>query len=193
MSFCTRVPHDFKEKKANEYAIKLCEKFGEPDLVERNSMGAVVSGTWLAVAHNHDRLHVVDEAIQHASPMPHEDFVYSTKSYMLPDGTCPLTLDTISKAKEASASIMVDQLKCTATARCGATVKNDVTLHFLDSLVGGTYPKKGNTADHYAHKIAINAIKPENEHFIESLGEKDMALMPELAKELCEKKKIVCL
>ena len=71
-------------------------------------------------------------------------------------------------------------------------VKNDVTLHFaykLAKVPGAPNTNMGasNAADHYTKAIASNDYHPLSETFIDSLGERDARIMPEVLKDVCSR------
>lgn len=138
------MPHkdaQWKHKDAYDYATKLEKKFGKAAEYSESQY------TWKNIA-GFKKVVVLDESVPHAVPMPHKDFVYSTMDIKVPE-------DKIQDLAKASASIMPDRLKGEVTARCGALIKNAVSLGFVQDVVAGNVkdPKK-----EYAKRIKANEV-----------------------------------
>lgn len=134
----------FKHKDAAAYGMRLLPEFGKPDYVLVDRL------CWLNPFPNIRSIHLVDEAIQHNFPAPHKDFVYSTARIKLsPQQQAALAY--------VSGSIIVDQLKEEVTARCGALLKNQVTLGFVYDISRGLL--RGSPSElkaEYARRIQNN-------------------------------------
>ena len=185
-SFCVKGPDDFKEPKAREYIGKLCGVFGEPDMITTKNE-RYTSASWLNKLKGHDIIRIVDEAVPHSEPMPHVDFLYSTKRIDLDsNGECPISQEFVKQAKSASDSIFVDKLKCQVTARCGALVKNDATLKFLGDLMQDN-KMTSDIKQHYNVRLLTNDIHKINSVFIGHLNELDMAKDEKKAQDIIDK------
>ena len=146
----------WEHEDAKEYAKKLIEDHGEPDVVT----GKMV--LWEDGISEFDKVYVKDESIEHDSPKPHRDYVYSTMTIDVPEEL----MEAVAKASE---SIIVDQLKNEVTARCGDITANAITLGFVQKLVDGEI-KPEDAAEEYKRHI-LDGIKPD--WFKEQLNEKD--------------------
>ena len=132
----------FQHAKAKAYAKVLVNYLGRP------SYSTPVSLIWERVG-PYERIVLVDEEIKHTSPFSHHDFVYTT-----------IKVPSLTQAKacqllRVSDSIIVDLLKKEVTARCGALIKNDVTLSYvLDIVSGKARPNKRE----YERRIRENVV-----------------------------------
>ena len=146
-----KLVSNWKNKKAQDYASKLIEKYGEPD-VEGGEMllweklKLVDEENYKYKVKKIDKLYILDEHIEHSFPAPHIDYCYSTikiPQIQAKDGKSTINPDLVGKFAGVTGSIIIDGLKGEATARCGDTVANDVTLNFvLDSINGKIEPSK---------------------------------------------------
>ena len=100
-----------------------------------------------------DKLYILDESIAHSFPANHTDYCYSTlkiPQIQAKDGKSTINPELVGKFAGVTGSIIIDGLKGEATARCGDTVANDVTLNFvLDSINGKIEPSK----EEYGNRI----------------------------------------
>ena len=130
-------------KDAADYSKKLVNKFGEPN--EKSDRYMVWHNT-----EGFKKIYIVDESIPHGFPGEHRDFVYSTREMQVP----PELHEDFAKV---TGSIIIDGLKGEVTARCGALIKNAVTLGFVEDVLSG---KTKPTKDEYAKRIN-NDIVPD--------------------------------
>jgi len=134
-------------REAAKYVLEMCEYYGLPDYVKPSVKNYHAGCCWINIA-GVDKVEVMDEAIEHASPIPHFDFVYST-----------IYLDKKLKASHVgdfavvTGSILCDKLKNQVTARCGKLVKNAVTLQFVKDVVAGKVDAK---KAEYSKRIKAN-------------------------------------
>lgn len=165
---------EWEHDDAKSYVETLTEEFGEPSSIGKD--GAV----WQDIA-GFKEVIVKDESIAHDKPGEHKDFVYSTMDIKT-------TPEDVANLAKASSSIIVDQLKGEVTARCGALLKNAVTLGFAQKVVDGEVDVE-NIEDAYAEAIKANDLP---EWYKDELGEKEGAMAmgeeePETEEEDMEK------
>ena len=141
----------WKNKKAQDYASLMIEKYGEPNVKGKKmilwrDVELIDEEKYEYKIKKIDKLYVIDEHIEHAFPAPHIDYCYS--SILIPeiqakDGESTIEPDLVGKFAGVTGSIIIDGLKGEATARCGDTVANDVTLKFvMDAIQGKVEPTK---------------------------------------------------
>ena len=157
---------NWENKKAQEYASLLIDKYGEPNvkggkMLLWKNVELIDEEKYKYKVKNIDKLYVLDEHIEHSFPADHIDYVYSTitiPEIQAKDGKSTIDPDLVGKFAGVTGSIIVDGLKGEVTARCGDTVANDVTLNFvLDAINGKVEPTK----DEYGKRIL--SIKKEVE------------------------------
>ena len=153
-----RLVSTWRNKKAQEYASLLIDKYGEPDtkgdeMLLWKNVKLIDEENYKYQIKNIDKLYIIDESIPHSFPANHIDYCYSTikiPKIQAKDGRSTIEPDLVGKFAGVTGSIIIDGLKGEATARCGDTVANDVTLKFvLDSIDGKVEPTK----DEYAKRI----------------------------------------
>ena len=142
---------NWKNKKAQEYASVLIEKYGDPE-VKGEEMLLWEDVTLIdEIKYKYkikkiNKLYIIDENIAHSYPAPHFDYCYSTlkiPQIQAKGGKSTIDPELVGKFAGVTGSIIIDGLKGEATARCGDTVANDVTLQFvLDSIDKKIEPTK---------------------------------------------------
>jgi len=149
---------NWKHKKAQSEASLLIEKYGEPDtkgdeMLLWKDVNLIDEKKYKYKVRKLDKLYVIDEHIEHSFPADHIDYCYSTikiPEIQAKNGKSTIDPDLVGKFADVTGSIIIDGLKGEATARCGDTVANDVTLNFvLDSIKGKIEPTK----EEYAKRI----------------------------------------
>ena len=149
---------NWKNKKAQEYASVLIEKYSEPKVKGKKMLlwedvTLIDEEKYEYKVKKVDKLYILDESIAHSFPANHIDYCYSTlkiPQIQAKDGKSTIEPDLVGKFAGVTGSIIIDGLKGEATARCGDTVANDVTLNFvLDSINGKVEPTK----EEYAERI----------------------------------------
>jgi len=155
---------NWKHEKAQKYASVLIEKYGEPkvkgdEMLLWEDVDLIDEENYQYKVKKIDKLYVIDEHIEHSYPADHIDYVYSTlkiPEIQAKGGKSTINPELVGKFAGVTGSIIIDGLKGEATARCGDTVANDVTLNFvLDSINGKIEPTK----DEYGKRIL--SIKKE--------------------------------
>ena len=149
---------NWKNKKAQEYASVLIEKYGEPkvkgdEMLLWEDVELIDEEKYQYKVKKIDKLYVIDEHIEHSFPADHIDYCYSTlkiPQIQAKGGKSTINPELVGKFAGVTGSIIIDGLKGEATARCGDTVANDVTLNFvLDCINGKAIPTK----EEYAKRI----------------------------------------
>ena len=149
---------NWKHEMAQKYASVLIEKYGEPDtkgdeMLLWKDVELIDEKTYEYKVRKLHKLYIIDEHIEHSYPADHIDYVYSTikiPQIQAKDGVSTIDPDLVGKFAGVTGSIIIDGLKGEATARCGDTVANDVTLNFvLDSINGKIEPTK----EEYGNRI----------------------------------------
>lgn len=142
---------DWQHEDAAEYARKLIAEFGQP-----NEFTATML-RWFNIA-QFDEVFIKDESVDHDFPVPHKDFVYSVKTFPVPE-------HLVGAFAHVTGSIIVDGLKQTVTARCGALLKNAITLGFVSDAITG---KTEVSREEYSKRILTSQIPP---WYLDEIGE----------------------
>ena len=136
----------FKNKNAASLGMKLLPQFGKPDYVVVDRL------IWLNPFPNIMAIKLVDESISHGFPAPHNDFVYSKAKIKL-------TAEQQAALAFVSGSIIVDRLRGLVIARCGALIKNQVTLGFVYDISRGLLAGRPDELKaEYARRIKNNIV-----------------------------------
>ena len=148
----------WKNKKAQDYASVLIEKYGEPkvkgdEMLLWEDVKLIDEEKYKYKVKKVNKLYIIDESIKHSFPAEHIDYCYSTlkiPQIQAKNGKSTIKPKLVGEFAGVTGSIIIDGLKGEATARCGDTVANDVTLNFvLDSINGKVEPTK----EEYAERI----------------------------------------
>ena len=148
----------WKNKKAQEYASVLIEKYGKPtveggEMLLWEDMTLIDEENYQYKVKKLDKVYIIDESIKHSFPANHIDYCYSVlkiPQIQAKDGKSTIKPKLVGDFAGVTGSIIVDGLKGEVTARCGDLVANDVTLKFvLDSIDGKIEPTK----EEYAKRI----------------------------------------
>ena len=149
---------NWKNKKAQDYASKLIEKYGKPDvkggkMLLWENLKLVDEENYKYKVRKIDKVYILDESIPHSFPADHIDYCYSTikiPQIQAKDGASTIEPRLVGAFAGVTGSIIIDGLKGEATARCGDLIANDVTLNFvIDCINGNTIPSKKE----YARRI----------------------------------------
>ena len=141
----------WNHKKAQEYASLLIDKYGAPEvkgdeMLLWEDVSLIDEKKYKYKIRIINKLYIIDENIAHSYPAPHFDYCYSTikiPQIQAKEGRSTIDPELVGKFAGVTGSIIIDGLKGEATARCGDTVANDVTLQFvLDSIDGKIEPTK---------------------------------------------------
>lgn len=121
------VKEGFKHSLARKSAASMRRQFGEPDSLTRTS--------WIWYDRNAggirwEEIELRDEAVPHAHPGPHFDFLYSTTRLEIPD----VVWKEIAGNPRFD-SVQYDPLKGRVTVRCAFMTKNVWTYKKLKKMV----------------------------------------------------------
>ena len=153
-----KLVSNWKNKKAQEYASLLIDKYGEPnvkggEMLLWENVKLIDEEKYKYKVKKVNRLYIIDESIKHSFPAEHIDYCYSNikiPQIQAKDGQSTISPKLVGEFAGVTGSIIIDGLKGEATARCGDLIANDVTLNFvIDSIVGDTIPSK----EEYAKRI----------------------------------------
>ena len=142
---------NWKNKKAQDYASKLIEKYGTPDvkggeMLLWEKLKLVDEENYKYKVKKVDKVYIIDESIKHSFPADHIDYCYSVlkiSEIQAKDGQSTINPKLVGDFAGVTGSIIVDGLKGEVTARCGDLIANDVTLNFvLDCIKVNTIPTK---------------------------------------------------
>ena len=153
----------WKNKKAQEYASVLIEKYGadgekynffkSDEMLLWQDVKLIDEEKYQYKVKKIDRLYIIDESISHSFPAEHIDYCYSVlkiPQIQAKNGQSTISPKLVGDFAGVTGSIIIDGLKGEATARCGDLIANDVTLNFvIDSINGNTIPSK----EEYAKRI----------------------------------------
>ncbi len=129
----------WKHKDAASSVGKLSKVFGRPDYGDKEVVG------WKNIA-GFSRVEIRDESVVHNFPVPHRDWLYSTKKLFVP-------AHYYDDFARITGSILIDGLRQEVTTRCQMMVKNAVTMGFVEDVVAG---KIKATKAEYARRIKGN-------------------------------------
>ena len=153
-----KLVSNWKNKKAQDYASVLIEKYGEPkvkgdEMLLWEDIKLINEEKYKYKVKKIDKLYIIDESIKHSFPAEHIDYCYSTlkiPQIQAKDGKSTISPKLVGEFAGVTGSIIIDGLKGEATARCGDLIANDVTLNFvIDCIDGNTIPSK----EEYAKRI----------------------------------------
>ena len=158
-----KLVSNWKNKKAQDYASKLIEKYGgdgekynffkSDEMLLWENVKLIDEENYKYKVKKVDRMYIIDECIDHSFPAKHSDYCYSTikiPQIQAKDGQSTINPKLVGEFAGVTGSIIIDGLKGEATARCGDLVANDVTLNFvLDCINGIAIPSK----EEYAKRI----------------------------------------
>lgn len=106
-----------------ERAREFVERYGEPDEITRNRLIWHDNGPWL-------RTTIVDEAIDHEYPVPHQDFLYQVASYSV-------NADKACDALKFDGSVLLDKVNGEVGSRCHMEKANFITTNMAVEIMEG--------------------------------------------------------
>jgi len=175
---------NWKHEMAQKEASFLIDKYGEPDtkgdeMLLWKDVTLIDEEKYEYKVKKLDKLYVIDEHIEHSFPADHIDYCYSTikiPQIQAKDGKSTIEPDLVGKFAGVTGSIIIDGLKGEATARCGDTLANDITLQFvLDCINGKAEPSKeeyGNRILSMKKAVSENLRKWFSDKWV-NIGKKD--------------------
>lgn len=108
---------------AQKAARDMKEQYGEPDEISNFRAVWFSNGPW-------KRTMVVNEAVEHNFPEPHEDVLYQTVDYAVPQ-------EHVADLIEFSGSLLIDRVRGEVTVRCQHEEANRVTLNLAHQIIEG--------------------------------------------------------
>jgi hypothetical protein len=154
MNHCATL--NFENDLPRDAAKNFCTFLGEASSSSKNSITWSGNDIPTKLRSHAFKIEIMDEEIPHTWPVDHIDFVYSTRSYKKPDGSCDMTPEHAYTIATATGSVFLDLLKCEATARCHYLIKNDVSLHFVHEVMYGGEITSENAKNKYKDAILSN-------------------------------------
>jgi hypothetical protein len=109
--------------KTRKAAQALIEEYGRPDGVTARKLTWNDKDPWKEVA-------VYRDAVKHAMPMPHEDFLENTISYDVP-------ADKVADLAKFDGSLVVDLTRGTLASHCDSEKSNILALNLANEIVTG--------------------------------------------------------
>ena len=116
-----------------EFAMKLMDKFGQPDYIEKNpGTNETYSVTFMDID-GFDLVRIVDSNTNKLHPYPAKIYVEGYLYFKVPQ-------DMVGKLKEASPTIMIDELNGYVVGKCASLTIAAATLQFVVDAVNGDAP-----------------------------------------------------
>jgi hypothetical protein len=109
--------------KTRKAAQALIQKYGPPDGVTGRMLVWNDKDQWKEVA-------VYRDAVKHAKPMPHEDFVQNTISYKVPESK-------VADLIKFDHSLVIDETRGTLASHCDSEAANTLALNLANEIVTG--------------------------------------------------------
>ena len=136
-----------------DFVKKLIDKFGTPDYVEKNpTTDEAYSATFMDID-GFDFVRIVDSNTNKLHPHPAKIFVEGGMYFKVPH-------EMVGKLKEASPTIMIDELNGWVVGKCASLTIAAATVNFvMDAVNGNTKP----TREEYDRRIEsiMNKQKPD--------------------------------
>ena len=116
-----------------EFAMKLMDKFGQPDYIEKNpGTNETYSVTFMDID-GFDLVRIVDSNTNKLHPYPAKIYVEGYLYFKVPQ-------DMVGKLKEASPTIMIDELNGYVVGKCASLTICAATIQFVIDAVNGDAP-----------------------------------------------------
>lgn len=128
------VLRDWEEEPAG-VARELIERYGEPEEITANRLIWHNNGQW-------KRTEIVNEQVSHNFPKPHNDFLYQTVEFPVPE-------EKAGEIIQMSGSLLIDRVKGEVTARCDSEKANMLSLNLMNQIIDGRKNAK-SARDTYA-------------------------------------------
>lgn len=169
-----QVITNWDNDEARERAEGLQDRYGEPDevtdrrLIWNHDEGPGAESSW-------KRTMIIDEAIPHNYPVPHEDFLYQVTSY-------PINVGKANKVLEFDGSAIIDVVKGEIGSRCHMERANFITTNMAVDIMEGK-----RTAQDARRFMATSMKQNENKEYLTGLQfepqEFDLAHNPDVEFE----------
>ena len=134
-----------------EMVVKMIQGFGPPDMVEKSPETGVAKSVSFFDVDGFDIVRIVDSNTNKLHPYLAKVFVEGSLYFTVP---APL----IGPLKEASATIMIDELNQLVTGRCASLTICAVTLQFVIDVVNGTTPLTRQEYDRRIKRIVDDGV-----------------------------------
>ena len=134
-----------------EMVVKMIQGFGPPDMVEKSPETGVAKSVSFFDVDGFDIVRIVDSNTNKLHPYLAKVFVEGSLYFTVP---APL----IGPLKEASATIMIDELNQLVTGRCASLTICAVTLQFVIDVVNATTPLTRQEYDRRIKRIVDDGV-----------------------------------
>ena len=134
-----------------EMVVKMIQGFGPPDLVEKSPETGTAKSVSFFDVDGFDIVRIVDSNTNKLHPYLAKVFVEGSLYFTVP---APL----IGPLKEASATIMIDELNQLVTGRCASLTICAVTLQFVIDVVNGTTPLTRQEYDRRLKRVIDDGV-----------------------------------
>lgn len=138
------TPFDYwMNPQAANYGMAVMEVFGPPHDASRTS------ATWEGIA-GMKRVTIMDEALPHNEPTPHNDYVYGVID-------AKLSPTQIGELGKVSPTIIADPIKGEVTARCATLMDVAIILGFVQDYISGYAPGRREELAQRVMQLALPA------------------------------------
>ena len=126
-----------------EFTMKLMDKFGQPDYIEKNpGTNETYSVTFMDID-GFDLVRIVDSNTNKLHPYPAKIYVEGYLYFKVPT-------EMVGKLKQASATIMIDELNGYVVGKCASLTICAATIQFVIDAVNGDAP---HTREEYDKRL----------------------------------------
>ena len=134
-----------------EMVVKMIQGFGPPDHVEKSPETGTARSVSFFDIDGFDMVRIVDSNTNKLHPYVAKIFVEGSLYFTVP---APL----IGPLKEASPTIMIDELNQLVTGRCSSLTICAVTLNFIVDVVNGTTPLTRQEYDRRIKRVIDDGV-----------------------------------
>ena len=129
-----------------EFAMKLMDEFGSPDYIEKNPETNETESVTFKNIDGFDLVRIVDSNTNKLHPYPAKIYVEGYMYFKVPH-------DMVGKLKEASPTIMIDELNGYVVGKCASLTIAAATIQFVIDAVNGDAPPTREEYDKRLRKI----------------------------------------
>ena len=129
-----------------EFAMKLMDEFGPPDYIEMNPGTNETESVTFKNIDGFDLVRIVDSNTNKLHPYPAKIYVEGYLYFKVPQ-------DMVGKLKEASPTIMIDELNGYVVGKCASLTICAATIQFVIDAVNGDAPPTREEYDKRLRKI----------------------------------------
>jgi hypothetical protein len=126
-----------------EFAMKLMDEFGSPDYIEKNPETNETESVTFKNIDGFDLVRIVDSNTNKLHPYPAKIYVEGYMYFKVPH-------DMVGKLKEASPTIMIDELNGYVVGKCASLTIAAATIQFVIDAVNGDAPP---TREEYDNRL----------------------------------------